>query len=422
MYASQFVFKTKKEDPADEFSRGAKLLVRAGFVEKNFSGVYTYLPLGFRVLQNIAALLRKEMDQIGGQEMLMPALTPKAIWETSERWKILSDIMYTLKDRQDRTISLAPTHEDVISALLSRHLTSNDALPFYLYQIQDKFRDEPRAKSGLMRTREFFMKDLYSFHESAEDLARFYEIVKECYMHIFAACALNAYVTKASGGTFSNEHSHEFMVESSAGEDRVFVCDQCHFAENIEVRVEASTHECPECSRADLREIKAVEVGNIFKLGTKFSEAFGLYHHAQNGDNSPVVMGSYGIGLGRVMGTIADVNSDEYGLIWPMALAPFQVYLISLFKAGDNSSEGAVLAHTLYKDLQKAGLEVLCDDRDKSPGEKFGDADLLGIPYRVVISEKTLATQSVEVKDRAQGNITLIPAHDLVRFLISKRI
>ena len=416
MYVSKLSFRTKKESPSDEFSEGSKLLIRAGFIEKNFSGVYTYLPLGFRVFKKIAALIRREMDEVGGQEMLMPALTPKAVWDTTGRWEALSDIMYQLKDRQDKTLSLAPTHEEVLSAIVAHHLVGNNTLPFYLYQIQDKFRDEPRAKSGLIRTREFLMKDLYSFHTSQEDLNRFYEIMKESYARIFKECDFKAYITQASGGAFSKEHSHEFMVESNAGEDRVFVCEKCDFAQNVEVVQDETNLECPSCAASLMKEIKAVEVGNIFKLGTKFSEAFGIHCSDEEGVRRPVVMGSYGIGLGRVMGTIAEVNSDEHGLVWPRSLAPYLVYVIPLVKKGDDAEVILNVSYKIYGDLQAQGLEVLYDDREKSAGEKFGDADILGIPYRMVISSKTLAEDCVEIKERKTGKIELVKFGKLKEF------
>jgi len=414
MYVSKLAFRTKKENPSDEFSSGAQLLVRAGFVEKNFSGVYTYLPLGLRVLRNVETLIRGEMDAIGGQEMLMPSLTPKAIWDTSGRWEVLSDILYKLNDGQDKILSLAPTHEDVLSAIMVHHLSGNDRLPLCVYQIQNKFRDEPRAKSGLIRTREFLMKDLYSFHDSFADLNRFYEIVKEAYVRIFKACEVKAYVTQASGGTFSKENSHEFMVESSAGEDRVFVCPECDFSKNIEVVEDESKKECDVCHKGTMREIKAIEVGNIFKLGTKFSDAFGLYTTSGEGGRTSVVMGSYGIGLGRIMGTIAEVNSDDRGLIWPAILAPYQIYVVPLGKSGDGVSNVIDIAEGLYKDLQANGFDILYDDREKSAGEKFGDADILGIPLRLVISEKTLQENAVEIKERKTGKITMAPLSEVV--------
>ena len=422
MYVSKLAFRTQKENPSDEFSRGAQLLVRAGFVEKNFSGVYTYLPSGLKVLRNVEALIRKEMDAIGGQEMLMPSLTPKTVWDTSGRWEVLGDILYKLKDGQDKTLSLAPTHEDVLSAIMVHHLSGNDRLPLYVYQIQNKFRDEPRAKSGLIRTREFLMKDLYSFHTSFDDLNRFYEIVKEAYVRIFKACGVKAYVTQASGGAFSKENSHEFMVESSAGEDRVFVCPECDFSKNVEVVEDESKKECNMCRKGIMREIKAIEVGNIFKLGTKFSDAFGLYTTSKEGNKMPVVMGSYGIGLGRIMGTIAEVSSDDRGLIWPTILAPYQIYLVPLEKSGGDTGDVTETAQRVYKGLQASGFDILYDDREKSAGEKFGDADILGIPLRLVISEKTLKEDSVEVKERRTGKITMAPLSEVVnivrRFLI----
>ena len=404
MRQSQLFTKTQKNAPKDEMSLNAQLLIRGGFVDKLMAGVYTILPLGWRVMKKIEQIIREEMDAIGGQEIFMPSLQPKENWETTERWKTMDDL-YKVKDASDREFALGPTHEEVISPLAKKFLNSYKDLPFAAYQFQNKFRMEKRAKSGILRGREFLMKDLYSFHISQEDLDEYYEKAKIAYKNIFdrAGIGEKTYLTFASGGSFS-KYSHEFQTETDAGEDIIFVCSECNMAFNKEIKDEIS--HCPECQNHTFHEKKAVEVGNIFKLGTKYSAPFDLTVMNEKGEKTPVIMGCYGIGLQRLMGTIVELCSDENGILWPESVAPFQVHLISL---GKNKE-----AEKIYKNLEKKNIEVLYDDREEaSAGAKFADADLIGIPWRVVVSEKSLAGGGVEVKKRSEKESRVIKIEEL---------
>ena len=392
-----------RENPKDEVSVNAKLLERGGFVYKTMAGVYDYLPLGLKVLCNINAIIRKEMDAIGGQEVFLSALQPKDRWEKSGRWKALQDIMYQFKDHSGREVGLASTHEEAAAEIATTSVFSYKDLPFSIYQIQTKFRDEPRAKSGVIRGREFLMKDLYSFHRDEADLDRFYKIADRAYRKIFKQCELDALVTEASGGTFTKEFTHEYQVASNAGEDWTVYCEICRFAQNKEVSALEEGGRCPKCGGA-MKVVKSIEVGNIFKLGTKFSDAFGLFYTAEDQTKKPVIMGSYGIGPGRLMGTIVEVHQDERGIVWPEIVAPFSVHLIELCgKEKTNVTNVKKAAEKLYESLLAKGTRVLYDERgEKTAGEKFADSDLIGIPWRVIVSEKTLEKKGIEVKKRSE--------------------
>jgi prolyl-tRNA synthetase len=408
MRQSQLFTKTQKNAPKDETSLNAQLLIRAGYVDKLMAGVYTILPLGFRVLKKIENIIREEMNTIGGQEMFMPSLQPKENWLQTGRWETMDDL-YKVKDASDREFALGPTHEEIISPLMKKYASSYKDFPFAVYQFQNKFRMEKRAKSGILRGREFLMKDLYSFHLSQEDLDEYYEKAKIAYKNIFDRCGIGekTYLTFASGGSFS-KYSHEFQTETEAGEDLIFVCTKCNMAFNKEIKGEVA--HCPECSNHSFHQKKAVEVGNIFKLGTKYSAPFDLTVTDEKGKKVPVIMGCYGIGLQRLMGTIVEVRNDDQGIIWPESVAPFQVHLISL---GKNKE-----AEKIYKDLEKNNVEVLYDDRvDTSAGAKFADADLIGIPWRIVVSEKSLADGGVEVKRRSENKAKIIKIGSIIKFI-----
>lgn len=397
MLQSKLFAKTKHNPPSDDLSINAQLLVRAGFVDKLIAGVWTYLPLGWRVIENINTIIREEMEKIGGVELHMPALQPREIWETTDRWKV--EEMYKLKDRSGRDLGLGWTHEEIITSIAKGFVSSYRDLPQYVYQIQNKFRDEPRAKSGVIRGREFLMKDLYSFHATKEDLDSFYAVATGAYRAIFKRMGLAAYVVEASGGAFTKEFSHEFQVLSPAGEDEIYYCISCSFARNKEVL--GDFKKCPDCG-ADLAFGKSIEVGNIFKLGTLFSDAFGLAYQDEKGEKKQVYMGSYGIGPGRLMGTMVEVSHDERGIIWPEALAPFRVHVLPL------SADAIPAAQRVYGELEKKNIATLFDDRyDKTPGERFGDADLIGIPWRVVVSTKTISEDKIEVKKRNDTELSL---------------
>ena len=402
MRYSQLFGKTSKSIQADADSANAKLLTQAGFVNKQMAGVYNYLPLGLRVLTKIQNIIREEMNAVGGNEILMPAMTQEASYVETGRNTM--DVLFHLKGRDDSELVLNPTHEEVVTPLVQKYTFSYRDLPVAVYQIQNKFRNEPRAKSGLLRGREFNMKDMYSFHVSQEDLDKFYEEkAVPAYKKIYARLGLeNTILVYASGGAFS-KYSHEFQTLSDIGEDTVYVCDKCNIGVNKEIITDLK-NTCPECGNKDLPEKQAIEVGNIFKLGTRFSDAFGFQYADANGKNQPVLMGCYGIGPSRIMGTLVEVSHDDKGIIWPESVAPYKVHLVSL----GNDESVKQEAEKLYNQLLGKGVEVLWDDRDASAGAKLADADLVGIPHRVVVSKKTLAEDSVEVKKRNETQVQLM--------------
>ena len=403
MKQSQLFTKTRKEAPKDEVSTNAKLLIRAGFIDKLMAGAYTILPLGLLVMKKIENIIREEMNAIGGQELFMPSLQPKENWEKTGRWSTMDDL-YKVKDSTGREMALGPTHEEVVVPLMKTFLNSYKDLPFYVYQFQNKFRMELRAKSGILRGREFMMKDLYSFHINEKDLDEYYEKAKEAYFKIFERMGLKekTHLTFASGGSFS-KYSHEFQTITPAGEDTIYVCEKCGLAINKEIKSE--TEKCPDCGSDKFKEEKSIEVGNIFKLINKYKKPFELTVKNEQGEEKEIVMGCYGIGLGRVMGTIVEVYNDEKGIIWPENVAPFKIHLLSL---SENEE-----AEKIYKNLLEKGIEVLYDDREVSAGEKFADSDLIGIPYRIVVSKKSLAAGGVEIKKRNSEKSEIIKIEEL---------
>ena len=421
MRQSQLFSKTAKSTPEGEETANAKLLIRGGFIAKSSAGVYSFLPLGLRVLDRINTIIREEINVLGAEELLMPALIDKKYWEKSARWD--TDVIYratgkaTTKHEGEFEYGLGWTHEEVVATIAERFINSYRDLPKSVYQIQNKFRAEVRPQGGLLRTREFLMKDLYSFHRNNEDLNHFYERAKEAYQKVFARLSLNTLVVEASGGAFTKEYTHEFQVLNGAGEDTVHYCTMCGFAMNKEVFDEKRHKNC----KGEIQSGRAIEVGNIFKLGTRFSESFGLRFKDEKGVEYPVVMGSYGIGPTRAMGTIVEVHYDERGIVWPEAVAPFAVHLVYLSAKAESASGGKSqktsvksAADALYERLQKSGVQVLFDDREAtSAGEKFADADLIGIPYRAVVSERTIP--KVEVKRRNEKDTTLITVKELIR-------
>lgn len=407
MKYSELLIRTRRESGKDVESINADLLTRGNFIDQVMAGAYTYLPLGHRVLKKIENIIREEMDGIGGQELLMPALHPAENWKKTGRWESMDDLFRFTSYYSKNDYALGATHEEIITPLAKKYISSYKDLPLYLYQIQDKFRDEKRAKAGLLRGREFLMKDLYSFHTSEEDLDRYYEEAKNAYKRIYDRTGIGdkTYVTFASGGSFS-KYSHEFQTESTSGEDTIYLCKKCQLAVNKEILKDQD--KCPECGSKELSEIKAIEVGNIFKLGTKYSAPFELTFADENDKKQPVIMGCYGIGLGRLMGTIVEVCHDDKGIVWPKYVAPYQVALVSL---GDESIKKE--AEKLYKDMMARGVEVLWDDRDESTGSKLYDADLLGIPLRIVVSKKTLDNDSVELKFRSKDKAEMVRINEL---------
>lgn len=414
MRQSKLFTKTRKEAPADEVSKNAELLIRAGFIHKEMAGVYTYLPLGLRVLNNIIEVIRKEMNAIGGQEMFLTSLQDKEIWEKTNRWSDETiDVWFKSALQSGGEVGFGTTHEEAITRAMTQHIRSYKDLPQYAYQFQTKFRNEVRAKSGIMRAREFIMKDLYSFDASFEGLDAFYEQVADAYTRIFNTVGIGdkTYKTFASGGAFS-KYSHEFQTVCDAGEDLIYIDKKKGIAINQEV-LSPEVLESLDIKQDELVEAKSIEVGNIFKLGTKYSEPLGLTFIDEEGVTRPVVMGSYGIGPGRLMGTVVELLSDDKGIVWPESIAPFRVHLIALGTSG----EVGVFAEALYEKLQTLGVETLFDDRDLRPGEKFADSDLIGIPWRVVVSEKTLKEGKIEVKKRTEEKAEFMNETDFLKSL-----
>lgn len=375
------------------------------------AGVYTWLPLGLRVLRKVEQIVREEMDAIGGQEIFMPSLQPKEYWETTNRWMGV-DILFKLNSQTGKEYALGCTHEEVVTPLAQKFVASYKELPFATYQINTKFRDELRAKSGVLRGREFRMKDMYSFHTTQESLTEFYNRALDAYVNAFTRCGMNVKVVQASGGIFTQNVSHEFQALTDAGEDVLVACPDCSFGQNTEIATMKVGDACPKCN-GTLAQMKGVEVGNIFDLGTKYSDAFNFNFTNEQGEQQRVLMGCYGIGTSRLVGAIVETSHDDKGIIWPKSVAPFAVHLVSIV---GKSTDGKVMdeAKKLYDALTAAGVEVLWDDRDVSAGAKFADADLLGMPLRVVVSEKTLAENEVEWKARTSDEATRVPIANVI--------
>lgn len=420
MRFSQLVSRTLKHVDQSDVSINAQLLQKAGYVNKLMAGVYSYLPLGMKVLGNIENIIREEMNAIGGQEILMPALQPKDVWDTTGRWDAI-DVLFKLKGAGDRDLALGPTHEEVVTPLVGSFIKSYRDLPQAVYQIQTKFRNEARAKSGLLRGREFRMKDLYSFHTTQADLDAYYERATQAYKNVYRRCGLGdiTMFTYASGGAFS-KYSHEFQTLTDSGEDIVYCIPGTDIAINKEIVDDAEAMASIRAAHGvgpevKLEERKAIEVGNIFKLGTRFSDACGVKFTDADGQQKSAIMGCYGIGPSRVMGTIAECLSDDKGLVWPAEVAPFKVHLVSLAK----NEEEAKACDKVYADLQAAGVTVLYDDRpDARAGEKLADAELLGMPHRILVSAKTLAEGKVEYKARQGEAAQLEKLDNLMKLFI----
>ncbi len=409
MRQSQLFTRTKKDAPKDEVSKNAQLLIRAGFINKEMAGVYSFLPLGLRTLNKVIQVIREEMNAVGGQELSLTALQDKSLWEKTDRWDDAKvDVWFKTALKNGTEVGLGWSHEEPLTRLMQQQISSYRDLPVLVYQFQTKFRNETRAKSGIMRTREFIMKDLYSFSRTKEEHEKVYASVRSAYIRVFDRVGLGktTYPAFASGGAFS-KYSEEFQTVSDAGEDIIYIDEASGHALNSEVLNDEVLADLG-LKRENLVEKKSIEVGNIFSLGTKFSEPLGLTFKDEEGKLQPVIMGCYGIGPARVMGTIAEILSDENGLVWPESVAPFRVHLISL-----NTDEKA---DEIYTALTTAGIEVLYDDRDMSAGEKFAESDLLGMPYRVVVGKRSLASGKAEVKKRTEDESQEMAFDDLVSF------
>lgn len=399
----------EKAAPKDADTINHRLLVQAGFVRQLMAGVYTYLPFGLRVLRKIEDVVREEMDAIGGEEILMPMLHPAEIWKTSGGWDHI-DVLFKLKSRTGKDYALGQSQEEVVTPLMKEFIRSYRDLPRAIYHIQWKFRDELRAKSGILRGREFFMKDMYSFHENQEDFERFYEIAKKAYLKIFSRLGLVSKATEASGGGFSEKISYEFEVLTDAGEANILYCDACEFCVNIDDFTKHKEKDrCPKCGKSELKSAKASEVGNVFDLGRKYTEAFDLSYTDQNGEKKYPVMGCYGIGITRTMGVVVEKFHDDKGIVWPKNIAPFLVHLVDI--------QQAEKANKIYQQLKKENIEVLWDDRELSAGQKFADADLIGCPVRVVVSERSLAGGGVEIKLRGETENKVVSIEKLLEFV-----
>ena len=415
MKQSTLFTKTRKEAPKDEISKNAQLLIRAGYVHKEMAGVYNFLPLGLRTFEKIVGIIREEMNAIGGQELHLSTLQKPETWQKTDRWSdenVDSWFKTTLKDGAE--IGLGFTHEEPITNLMRDYVSSWRDLPMSAYQFQTKFRNETRAKSGIMRTREFVMKDLYSFVKNEAEHQTLYDRISDAYVRIFDRVGIGekTYKTFASGGSFS-KYSHEFQTVCDAGEDVIYIDETSRVAVNKEVYTDEVLGDLS-LSKDSLVEAKSIEVGNIFTLGTRFSEAMGLTFKNKEGVDELVFMGSYGIGPARLMGTIVELLSDEKGIVWPESVAPFTVHLVEIVS---ENAEVRAEAAELYRELTQAGVEVLWDDRDLRAGEKFADSDLLGIPLRVVVSEKTLAAGKFECVHRSSGKTEHKSVSELLAFL-----
>ncbi|OGM02023.1 hypothetical protein A2115_02465 [Candidatus Woesebacteria bacterium GWA1_41_8] len=406
MLQSQLFPKTRKEPPKEAESINHKLLVRAGFIDQLMAGSWTLLPLGWRVVNKINQVIREEMNAIGGQEVLMPLLHPKNIWNETGRWDKAKEVMYQFKDSRGREYALSFTHEEIVMDLLRKNIKSYTDLPVAVYHFSTKFRNEARARSGILRGREFLMKDLYSAHTTEKDFWKYYGEVRDAYSKIFTRLGFDFRITEAGGGVFTDNNTHEFQVLAEGGEDTIFCCKKCDWGVNQEIFDEKKAEKCPECG-GEIIKAKAIEVGNIFPFGTWYSERMHVYYSDKDGGKKPVFFGSYGIGCTRVMGAWVEVSHDERGIVWNKAMSPFDAHLIEL--------PGAKDAKSVYETLKKEGIEVLWDDRDVPAGEKFADADLIGIAVRLVVSEKT--QDKVEWKGRSEEKSQLIELTEAVKKL-----
>jgi len=413
MKQSHLFTKTRKEAPKDEVSRNAKLLIQAGFVNKELAGAYAYLPLGIRVINKINNIIREEMNAIGGQELIMTALQEKEIWEKTGRWNdnVVDNWFKTLLKNGNK-LGLGFTHEEPLARLMKNHINSYKDLPIYVYQIQTKFRNEDRAKSGLMRGREFLMKDLYSFSKNKEEHEKFYEKMKDVYMKVFNRLGMGnmTYITISSGGSFS-KYSYEFQTLSDSGEDIIYIIDE-------EKKIAINKDDFNDgiikdfglkLNKDKLIGKKSIEVGDIYTLGSKYSKALNLTYKNKEGKDEFVFMGSYGMSPARLMGAIVELNNDDKGIIWPKSVSPFDVHLISFGKDKE--------AELIYKKLKENNVAVLFDDRDLNAGEKFADADLIGINKRLIISNKSLSAGGYELNNRFDKKSEIITHKELINRL-----
>lgn len=415
MRLTQLFTKTIKNAPADETARNAQLLIQAGFIHKEMAGVYAFLPLGLRVLENIKSIVREEMNAVGGQELMMTTLQPKDIWEKTDRWDDKKvDNWFKTKLVNGTELGVGLTHEEPIVDALSSYINSYKDLPVYVYQIQNKFRNELRAKSGLLRGREFVMKDMYSLARNQTEHDELYEKAADAYARVYRRLGIGdiTYRTYADGGIFTERFSDEFQTVSEIGEDTIYVDEAKKIAVNKEVYNDDTLQKLG-LSKDSLVEKRGVEVGNIFPLETKYTDALNVFYVDENGKQQSIIMGCYGIGVSRLMGVIAEIFADDKGLVWPEAIAPARVYLARLGDEDNVVQE----ADKLYEHFMAAGIEVLYDDRDVRPGQKFADADLMGIPHRVIVSTKTCESGQHEYKERTGAQPQMLSNDDILKLL-----
>ncbi len=414
MRLSQLFTKTSKTVPADETSKNAKLLIQAGFVHKEMAGVYAYLPLGLRVVEKIKSIIRTEMNGLGSQEIIMTSLQRKELWEKTGRWDDSAvDVWFKSQLKNGTAVGFGWSHEEQITDMMRDYISSYRDLPISVYQFQTKLRNEVRAKSGIMRGREFVMKDLYGYSRSAEELQKFYDSVTEAYLEVFKKIGIGkeTYLTFASGGAFT-QFSHEFQTITESGEDTIYIDTDKKIAVNEEVMSDEVLKQLG-LEKDKLKEVKAAEVGNIFNFGSAKAEQLGVYFTDEDGREKPLFLSSYGIGVTRLMGVVVELFSDDRGLVWPDSIAPAQVIIDRI----GEDPKTVKAADTLYDKLLEAGVEVLYDDRDVRPGQKFADADLMGIPLRIVVSDKTVEAEQFEVKKRTSTDVTMQSLEDILKNL-----
>lgn len=405
MKLSQYFFHTLIAEPKDAELISHKLMLKAGLIKMTSSGVYSFLPLGLSVLKNIEKIIRDEMQAIGAIEILMPSLSPSFLWKETGRWEAYGDDMFKLLDRKKEAYGLSPTHEEVVCDIVRTIVKSYKRLPFSLYQIQTKFRDEPRPRGGVIRAREFVMKDAYSFHQTEESANETYQKFFEAYKRIFERCGLNYVIVEASGGIIGGSFSHEFIALSSAGEDTVLVCEKCGYSESLEKAGENKV--CKNCSVL-FKEVRGIELGHTFKLGTKYSERMDVRFLDENGEKKPIIMGCYGIGVSRIIASVIEQSYDEKGIIFPDSIAPFKAIIVGL--------ENKELQEKVYKSLCEDGILCLYDDRDETPGKKFADADLIGIPYQIIIGKKS-SGEKIESCERKTKKREFLSLQEIIQRL-----
>ncbi len=403
MRYSQVFWKTYHQTPSEAENISAALLVKGAYIDRVGAGLYSLLPLGLKVHKKIESIIRQNLDEIGCEEVLLPALHPAEVWQKTGRLKTMEPPLFTTKDRKNQTLVLASTHEEVITQLVGKFTLSYSDLPRCVYQIQTKFRNEIRPTGGLLRTREFSMLDAYSFHESVKDLEDFYKKITTAFEKIFTQCGFQTVTVVAQSGSMGGAISHEILLLAETGEDRVLICSQCQKGWKKEVFKEKN---CPSC-KVVLKEERAIESGHVFQLGDLYSKKLDMDFVDKDNKRKPAIMGCYGIGIGRLLASAVEANHDEYGIIWPKSIAPYQVYLVGLTSGADK----------IYEKLSQAKVEVFYDDRRESAGVKFADADLLGFPIRLVVSEKTQKEGKVEVKIRGNSKTEMVAVDKLVDYI-----